>query len=122
MAWIVLLCPLLSWPPAEERISLEVDGTKREALVVVNSKPAPAKGSPLIFAFHGHGGTARRAIRNFEIHELWPEAIVVYPQGIEGVKGITDAEGVKIGWQKSPGEFNDRDVKFFDALLKEVNA
>ena len=38
--------------------------------------------------------------------------------GIPGVKGITDAEGTRNGWQKNPGEVGDRDLKFFDAALE----
>src|SRR5262245_33255257 len=117
----LFLCCLPTWA-APERISLEIEGVKREALVVLNRKAAPAEGCQLIFAFHGHGGTARHAMRTFALHDHWPEAIVVYPQGIPGVKGITDSDGSKSGWQKNPKELEDRDIKFFDALLKEVRA
>jgi polyhydroxybutyrate depolymerase len=117
----LFLCCLPAWTPVD-RLSLDVDGVQRETLVVLNSKPAPPEGCPLVFAFHGHGGTARQAARSFALHEHWPEAIVLYPQGIPGVKGITDADGSKSGWQKNPGELNDRDIKFFDALLKEVRS
>ena len=59
----------------------KVDGVAREALVAA---PASAKSesSPVVFVFHGHGGTMRNAAKQFHIHELWPEAIVVYPQGL----------------------------------------
>ncbi len=106
--------------PGEDRISIEVDGVKREAIVIPGSKVAPEAGSPLIFAFHGHGGTARNSQNRFELHKHWPEAIVVYMQGLPGVPGIRDPEGNRAGWQKNPGELNDRDVKFFDAMLKEI--
>jgi len=106
----------------EERLTLDVGGVTREAIVTLNSQPAPAAGSPLVFAYHGHGGNSRSALRTFNLHQHWPEAIIVYPQGIPGVKGITDKEGIKNGWQKNPGELDDRDVKFFDALLKSVTA
>lgn len=97
-----------------------VDGVERQALLFPNSKPAAAAGAPVVFVFHGHGGTAQYAARRFRIHELWPEAVVVYMQGIPGVKGITDAEGTRNGWQKAPGEVGDRDLKFFDAALERV--
>jgi polyhydroxybutyrate depolymerase len=122
MFLVPLLSALLLWPALEERVTVDVDGVKREALVVLNTKPAPPEGSPLVFAFHGHGGTARHALRTFALQTHWPEAIVVYPQGIPGVKGITDADGSKTGWQKNPGELNDRDVKFFDVLVKELTS
>lgn len=100
--------------------SFTVDGVERQALVFPNSKPASNAGAPVVFVFHGHGGTAQYAARRFRIHELWPEAVVVYMQGIPGVKGITDAEGVRNGWQKAPGEVGDRDLKFFDAALERM--
>lgn len=97
-----------------------VDGVERQALVFSNSTPAATAGAPVVFVFHGHGGTAQYAARRFRIHELWPEAVVVYMQGIPGVKGITDAEGTRNGWQKTPGEVGDRDLKFFDAALERI--
>lgn len=100
--------------------SFAVDGIERQAIVYASSKPATAAGAPVVFVFHGHGGTAQYAARRFRIHELWPEAVVVYMQGIPGVKGITDAEGMRNGWQKAPGEVGDRDLKFFDAALERI--
>jgi polyhydroxybutyrate depolymerase len=97
-----------------------VDGVERQALVYPNSKPASTAGAPVVFVFHGHGGTAQYAARRFRIHELWPEAVVVYMQGIPGVQGITDSEGKLNGWQKAPGEVGDRDLKFFDAALERM--
>lgn len=97
-----------------------VDGVERQALIFANSKPAATAGAPVVFVFHGHGGTAQYAARRFRIHELWPEAVVVYMQGIPGVKGITDDEGTRNGWQKAPGEVGDRDLKFFDAALERI--
>ena len=54
-----------------------VEGVKREGMVHV---PAAAKTqpSPVVFAFHGHGGNMHNATRMFPIHERWPEAIVVF--------------------------------------------
>ena len=91
---------------------------ERQAIVYANSKPTGASGAPVVFVFHGHGGNAQNAARRFRIHELWPEAVVIYMQGIPGVQGITDPEGTRTGWQKNPGELGDRDLKFFDAALE----
>ena len=98
--------------------SFIVDGAERQALVYTNSKSAAAAGAPVVFVFHGHGGNAQNAARRFRIHELWPEAVTIYMQGIPGVQGITDPEGSRNGWQKNPGELSDRDLKFFDAALE----
>ncbi len=94
----------------------QVEGVTREALVYV---PAVAhqKPSPLIFAFHGHGGTMRNAAAMYHYHELWPEAMVVYMQGLNTPGKLTDPEGKKPGWQNTIGVLKDRDLKFFDAVL-----
>jgi polyhydroxybutyrate depolymerase len=97
-----------------------IDGVERHAIVYPNSKPAQRAGAPVVFVFHGHGGTAQNSARRFRIHELWPEAVVVYMQGEPGVQGITDPEGTRNGWQKNPGELGNRDVKFFDAALERM--
>jgi polyhydroxybutyrate depolymerase len=97
-----------------------VDGEQRSAIIYPNSAPAPKTGAPLVFVFHGHGGRAEGAARRFDIHRLWTEAVVVYMQGLPGVEGITDPEGRKSGWQKSPSTLGDRDVRFFDIALKEI--
>jgi polyhydroxybutyrate depolymerase len=74
---------------------------------------------PVVFAFHGHGGSAKSASKNFGYHEIWPEAICVYMEGLP-TKGITDPEGKKNGWQKQTGEYEDRDLKFFDTVLESL--
>ncbi len=51
----------------------DVDGVKREAPVFAPSKKAAEK-LPLVFDFHGHGGTARHAARTHHFQETWPEA------------------------------------------------
>lgn len=92
-----------------------VDGLPREALVYAPEKlDSPA---PVIFGFHGHGGSMRSASRTFHFHELWPEAIVVYMQGVPTPGRLTDPEGKRNGWQHNQGDHNDRDLKFFDAVL-----
>jgi polyhydroxybutyrate depolymerase len=96
-----------------------VDGITREALVYVPSH-ATAQPTPVIFAFHGHGGTARNAARSWSYHTLWPDALIVYPQGLPTPGAITDPGGDKAGWQPSAGTQGDRDLKFFDAMLASL--
>jgi polyhydroxybutyrate depolymerase len=100
--------------------SIVVDGAERQALVFSPTTSVPATGSPLIVVFHGHGGNIRHTAANFRLQELWPEAMVVYLQGLTGVPGRTDLTGAKPGWQKDPGDQNDRDLKFFDAALAQI--
>jgi polyhydroxybutyrate depolymerase len=97
----------------------DVDGVKREALVYVPTKKTELK-APLVFDFHGHGGTAKHAARTHHIHEAWPEAIVVYMQGLPTPGKLTDPEGKRTGWQSGPGDQDDRDLKFFDAVLASI--
>jgi len=97
-----------------------VDSHPRTALVYPNSAPAPKTGAPLLLVFHGHGGRVEGTARRFNLQQLWPEAVVVYLQGLPGVVGITDAEGKLPGWQKNSGELGDRDVKFVDAALEQI--
>ena len=100
--------------------TLNVDGIERAAVIFPNSKPAPKTGAPLVLAFHGHGGRAAGIARRWDLQSLWPEAVVVYLQGLPGVLGIVDPEGRLPGWQKNPGEQNDRDVKFVDAVMERI--
>jgi polyhydroxybutyrate depolymerase len=98
-----------------------VDGVTREALVSI---PANAGGGalPVVFAFHGHGGSMRQASRSFPIHQLWPGAIVVYPQGLPTPSALVDRAGERAGWQGAAGEQGDRDLKFFDVMLADLRA
>lgn len=106
---------------AEEpaRMTWDVEGVKREALVYL---PATAKTrpNPVVFVFHGHGGNMQGMANRQALHRLWPEAICVYPQGLPSSGKITDPEGKKPGWQFSVGEYDDRDLKFFDAMLADL--
>lgn len=103
------------------RHEVTVDGTVREALIAIppNAKTSP---SPLVFAFHGHGGNMANAARMYHIHTLWPEAIVVYPQGLNTPGQLTDPEGKKPGWQGAAGVQGDRDLKFFDTMLASLES
>jgi polyhydroxybutyrate depolymerase len=74
-------------------------------------------GPPVVFAFHGHGGNSAQAARSLAIHQYWPEAIVIYPQGLKTPGKLTDPEGRRAGWQHDVGEQDDRDLKFFDTVL-----
>ena len=98
-----------------EQMTWTVGELQREALVYLPSKKSER--APVVFGFHGHGGSARNAQRTFGFEKLWPEAIVVYMQGIPTPGRLTDPEGKRNGWQHDAGEQGDRDLKFFDAVL-----
>lgn len=98
-----------------------IEGEKRAAIVYPPSVQEKRAKAPLIFVFHGHGDNAWFATEQFPFQQLWPEAIVVFPQGLPRASS-TDPRGERRGWQHEPGEFNDRDLKLFDAMLRTVRA
>ena len=98
-----------------------VDGVVHEALIAIPEK-AKTEATPVVFGFHGHGGNMSNAARMYHIHTLWPEAIVVYPQGLNTPGQLTDPEGKKPGWQGGAGDQGDRDLKFFDTMLASLQA
>src|SRR5437763_6193099 len=106
----------LAQPAAPTPRTWDVDGVRREAIVYAPTAKGAGK-LPLIFDFHGHGGTHRNAARGHHFHETWPEALVVYPQGLNTPGKLTDPEGKKPGWQSGPGGQKDRDLHFVDAML-----
>ena len=99
-----------------ETVTFKVGEVERTALVFAPTKKTEKP--PIVFMFHGHGGGSRQAATQWRYHTTWPEAVVVYPQGLLGWKGQTDPEGVRSGWQGAPGQLEDRDVKFYDEMLK----
>jgi polyhydroxybutyrate depolymerase len=96
-----------------------VDGVVREALVYTPPS-AKTNAAPVVFAFHGHGGSMNSAARMFSFHTRWPEAIVVYMQGLNTPGRLTDPEGKKPGWQSGISDQGDRDLKFFDTVLASL--
>lgn len=96
-----------------------IEGVERKALLCVPAAATKTK-TPVIFAFHGHGGNMQYAARKFDYQRLWPEAIVVYMQGLPTVGQLTDPTGRKNGWQRTAGDQKDRDLKFFDAVLASL--
>ena len=111
-----------AYAPGQHVLSFAVGGVTRTAVLVVPDRgPADAL-EPLVFVFHGHGGSGRNVERRLGIESLWPDAIVVYPDGLPGHKGITDPDGALPGWQVRPGEEGDRDLMFYDTMLAELRA
>jgi polyhydroxybutyrate depolymerase len=101
-----------------KRVTVQVEETAREALLFVPAKTDEA--IPVVFAFHGHSGNALQASRSFRFQEHWPEALVVYMQGLPTPGQLTDPDGKRNGWQRNVGDQNDRDLKFFDTLLAQL--
>ncbi|MES2308803.1 MAG: esterase [Verrucomicrobiota bacterium] len=97
----------------------KVEGQTREALVFLPNNPSDIP-SPLVFVWHGHGGHAQEMVNAFPLYRNWPEAIVVYPQGLRTPGKLTDFEGHLSGWQFNVGDSNDRDLKFFDSMVESL--
>lgn len=104
---------------ASETLNWTIDGIERSALVFAPADPPKSGGSPVVFAFHGHGGNSRHFARSASFQTAWPEAIVVYMQGVPTAT-MVDPEGKRPGWQRDQGELGNRDVKFFDRVLATV--
>ena len=89
----------------------QVDGETRDAIVYA---PASARGepAPLVLSFHGFGDN----MQNFQytnLHVAWPDAIVVYFQGLERRGGL-------LGWQVERGGRGDRDLRLVDVALASL--
>jgi polyhydroxybutyrate depolymerase len=122
LSTLVVSSLALAVPAAEPaRRVWSVDGVSREALVYA---PAATNGAaaPVVFVFHGHGGNMRHMARAFPLHALWPEALVVYMQGLPTPGRLTDPEGKKSGWQTVPGGQGDRDLRFVDVVMDDLRS
>jgi polyhydroxybutyrate depolymerase len=100
------------------RRQFTVEGVERHALVFA-PRSALDSPAPVVFAFHGHGGTAQQSAEMFGYHQAWEEAIVVYPQGLPTPTN-SDPAGKKPGWTTSGSKSDNRDLKFFDVMLGEL--
>jgi polyhydroxybutyrate depolymerase len=106
--WMASLAPAVF---AESKImTWKVDGVTREAIVYLPTAKTAGGKAPLVLAFHGHGDDARN-FQGVGIHEHWPQAIVVYPEGLPSPR-----DGAA-GWQVEKGEDGDRDLKLVDQIL-----
>ena len=116
---LLVLIPLVSQAEQPRLMTWEIDGVHREALVFAPSAGAPNEKHPLIFAFHGHGGNMRGFSEHVTLAKQWPEAIVVFPQGLD-TPSARDPKGRQPGWQRLAGG-GDRDLKLFDAMLASMH-
>jgi polyhydroxybutyrate depolymerase len=110
--------PLL---PRPTTLTVKVDGVERSALVYPGLK-AHAATSPVLLYFHGFTGTSKDSADRTRFHELWPQATVVYPQGLKTEHGKGN---VAYGWQDDrhgPWHQDNKDVRFVDQLLQELSA
>jgi polyhydroxybutyrate depolymerase len=101
-------------PPRQSiTISVKVDEVVRTALVY----PAPqGAAAPLVFVFHGFGGSAGAMAGDTRMHEAMPGATVVYPQGLIVTSALMKNKGA--GWENTETQTDQNpDLRFLDALL-----
>jgi polyhydroxybutyrate depolymerase len=91
-----------------------VAGAQRSAIVYAPSGAANTK-TPLLFAFHGFGDTSEN-FQGVGLQETWPQAIVVYPQGLPVNRGGSALPG----WQTEKHGDEDRDLQFVDIALASL--
>jgi len=121
LVWVLGISTMYAVDPVPVEKKWVVDGVDRVGLVYAPTL-ATTSPTPVMFAFHGHGGTMQHAARTFAYHKHWPEAIVVYLQGLNTPGKLTDPEGKKPGWQHGAGAEKDRDLKFFDVVLTKLKS
>lgn len=99
---------------AQDRM-IEVAGAERHYIVVIPPGYDPATPHPVVFAWHGLGGSGTLARAYFKIEEAAAgAAIFVYPDGLPQA----NMQG-QSGWNLADG---GEDVQFFDAMLADVTA
>jgi len=100
------------------RRDFRIDGVTRQTLIFV-PKVAQENPAPLLFAFHGRGGTIAEAAEKFHYQREWREAIVVYMQGLP-VPIAREPDETKSGWVVFGPDEKNRDLKFFDTVLNKL--
>src|SRR6266850_6847579 len=101
IAAAMILSAHIAFGEGPEVMTWKVDGETRRAIVYAPSANSTGGKAPLILSFHGHGDN----IVNFQhtdIHRAWPEAIVVYFQGLPSRR-----DGLS-GWQVENATFERR--------------
>jgi polyhydroxybutyrate depolymerase len=95
---------------AAEVMTWKIGADMRQAIVYTPAAKSKSGKAPLVLSFHGHGDNAQN-FQHTDMHRVWPEAIVVYFQGLPSRR-----DGLS-GWQTEKGQDEDRDLKLVDAAL-----
>lgn len=110
-------------PAGPLTFNVVVDGVSREARVYPGLD-ALRRPSPLLFAFHGYTGTAVNFDNAMQFQTEWPEATVVYVQGLvipERDDGRIAPGQERSGWQRRVGMDDDRDLRCVDAMIDALS-
>jgi polyhydroxybutyrate depolymerase len=95
-----------------QTMTWQVGDDTRRAIVYPPSADSRGK-APLVFSFHGHGDNMQN-FRHTALHRAWPEAVVVYFQGLPSRR-----DGLS-GWQVERGQDADRDLRLVDVALASL--
>lgn len=110
-ATAALVTIVAAQPP--EFMAWKIDGERRRAIVHAPTATMEGGTVPLIFSFHGRGDSMEN-FQHTDMHRAWPEALVVYFQGLPSLRnGLA-------GWQVEKGRDGDRDLKLVDAALASL--
>lgn len=89
---------------------------------IVCSPANSSSPAPVLLVFHGRGGSGMDIAAGSRFHLAWPEALVVYLDGLPGIPAPYDREGRYAGWQLNRGEAGDRDLALTDVVLETLAA
>lgn len=112
-----LSCPL---EPGRSMREITVGGRARRVVVEVGARAGKSGPAPVVFFWHGWGGEAGGILDWIGASRQWPEAVFIAP---EGLRRRFPGKGSRSrpGWQIASGEFGDRDLAFFDALVADLS-
>ena len=110
---VALACLLLilgAREAAAQVMRWQIEGETRKAIVYAPASSGEAA-APLVLAFHGFGDNMQN-FQHTNIHGAWPDAIVVYFQGLPRRRGL-------LGWQVER-DGRDRDIQLVDVALRSL--
>jgi polyhydroxybutyrate depolymerase len=114
--------------PGKHRVSIRIDDRDRKVIFVTPKGFKPGNPLPIVFFFHGAGGTAQQAARTYGWAEkadaenffaAFPQGLPVRPNGIGGFLLNPDIWRDERGGLPASGV---NDVHFFEELLNRLQA
>lgn len=95
-----------------QELTIPIAGTDRSYILFIPTNYDSSKALPLVFAWHGLGGSGALARQYFGLERAASnQAILVYPSGLPTTDG-------KTGWTLTQ---DGVDIQFFDALLVDIS-
>jgi poly(3-hydroxybutyrate) depolymerase len=106
-------------PGPRGTVELEVGGATRVFVVRLPAAYDARKPAPVVFALHPGGMNPQYMQGRVPVHLAWPEVIAIFPAALPRAGG---AGGFQPSWQGRPGDMEDRDLVFFDAMIDWLRA